>query len=182
MRCCNVQARTGTPCGVPRPRSRPRSPGFLGEHLDWIDKQVVGRTRGDADDLVREVVLGAIRRLCDGRRAVPNKLKYSLRGFAVADAVRYEMGEILLRNDVIGELGVWERFTNQYSMNECVSKEIGSILRQAKLSNPNRSASQRLWGCWIVIGLCRLMLMCWAGYGLRRVKHKIGSRMICELV
>ena len=92
--------------------------------------------RSDEADLVRTVALGAFAELCKRPLGVPNGLKEPLRGFADADAVRYELCQALLGDGVATKLGAWVRFTNRYSGHICVSNKIGNILRQADLSHP----------------------------------------------
>ena len=101
-----------------------------------LTKGWLGRPRSDGGNLAREVALSALRRLCDRSNAVPNGLKRPLRAFTDAGKIRYELGEVLLREDVVTELGAWERFTSQFPGHICVSKEIGNILREARLSSP----------------------------------------------
>ena len=104
---------------------------WLGLTKGWLK-----RHRGDGEDLVREVALGALTRLCDRARAVPNGLEGPLRQFSDAREIRYELRGILLSEDVGSELGAWERFTNRYPGKICVSGEIANILREADLQTP----------------------------------------------
>ena len=92
--------------------------------------------RGDGAELVRAVALGALTRLSERPIAVPNGLAGSLRGFSQAGEIRYELSEALLQEDVGAKLGAWTRFTTRYPSPNCVSKEIGDILREAKIANP----------------------------------------------
>ena len=95
-----------------------------------------GCSRGDGEDLAREAALGVLIQLCKHPHAIPNGLKGSLRHFSDASEIRCELSGVLLREDVGEELGAWERFTNRYPARKCVSKEIGSILREAALCSP----------------------------------------------
>lgn len=97
-----------------------------------LTKECLKRTRNDGEELAREVVLGALARLCKHPRAVPNGLMGPLRGFSDATKIRYELSGVLLRKDVSEELGAWEHFTNRYPAGECVSGEIANILREAE--------------------------------------------------
>ena len=104
---------------------------WLGLTKGWLR-----RHRGDGEDLVREVALSALARLCDRPRAVPNGLKGPLREFSDAGEIRYELRGMLPRENVSEELGAWERFTNRYPGRRCVSGEIANILREADLRTP----------------------------------------------
>ena len=104
------------------------------------------RPRRNGEDLAREVVLGALVRLCQRPRAIPNGLKGSLRGFSDAGDIHYELKGVLLREDVGEEIGAWKRFTNRYPARQCVSKEIGSILREADLCSPQSLGLSALAG------------------------------------
>ena len=104
---------------------------WLGLTKGWLK-----RHRGDEEDLVREVALAAITRLCDRPCAVPNGLKGPLRQFSDAREIRYELRGTLLSENVGSELGAWERFTNRYPSKICVSGGIANILREADLQTP----------------------------------------------
>ena len=73
---------------------------WLGLTKGWLR-----RTANDRADLVREVTLGALARLCDRPCPVPNGLQGPLRGFTDAKAIRYELSEVLLREEVSAALG-----------------------------------------------------------------------------
>lgn len=89
--------------------------------------------RSDGKDLAREAALAALARLWECPRAVPNGLKKSLRDFSDAHEIRYELSEVLLREDVGEVLIAWERFTSRYPIPHCASTEIANILREADL-------------------------------------------------
>ena len=110
--------------------------GFWESVWSGLTKGWLRRTRRDGEDLSREAALGALARLCKHPRAIPNGLKGSLRGFSDASDIHYELSGVLLREDVGEKLSAWERFTNRYPARKCVSKEIGSILREADLCRP----------------------------------------------
>ena len=105
-----------------------------------LTKGWLTRSPRDRNDLTRKVALGALDQLRKRPRAIPNGLKGSLRSFADAGEIRYELSGVLLQEDVGEELSTWKRFRSSYPANECVSKEIGSILREvtrdAKLGSP----------------------------------------------
>ena len=111
-----------------------------------LTKGWLGRGGGNGTDLVREVVLGTLIRLCERPRVVPNGLKGSLREFTGAKQIRYELSGVLLHEDVCGMLCAWDRFTNHYGGHMCVSKEIGDILRQADLCHPRTIGLSALVG------------------------------------
>ena len=111
--------------------------------LDFWESIWLGLAKGclrpsysDGVDLAREVMLGALVRLCAGRRPVPNGLPGPLRDFVDAGQVRYELSGVLLREEVATELAAWARFTDRYPEQICVSKEIGDTLRRADVSRP----------------------------------------------
>ena len=110
--------------------------GFWESVWSGLTKGWLRRPRRDGEDLSREAALGALARLCKHSRAVPNGLKGSLRCFSEAGDIHYELSGVLLREDVGEELGAWDRFTNRYPASQCVSKEIGSILREVDLYRP----------------------------------------------
>ena len=80
--------------------------------------------------------MGAFAQLCKHPLAVPNGLKETLRSFADAGAVRYELCQVLLGDGIATRLGAWARFTARYPGHICVCKKIADILRQADLSHP----------------------------------------------
>ena len=111
-----------------------------------LTKGCLRRTANDRADLVREVTLGALARLCDRPCPVPNGLQGPLRGFTDAKAIRYELSEVLLREEVSAALGVWNRFTARYPGPSFVSREIGDIVRRAKLGSPQTLGLSALVG------------------------------------
>ena len=114
----------------------------------WIGltKGWLRRSRRDGKELAREAALAALAQLCRNPDAVPNGLKGSLRSFSDAGKVRYELNGILLRVDVGEEMGAWERFTDRYPARQCVSREIGSVLREADLCRPQSLGLSALAG------------------------------------
>jgi len=111
-----------------------------------LTKQWLRRRRSDGTDLTRAVALGVLARLSQRPKAVPNGLMGPLRAFADAGEIRYELGGGLLQKDVAAKLGVWARFTSRYPAQICVSKEIGDILREAKVANPQLLSLSALVG------------------------------------
>ena len=122
------------------------APGFWESVWSGLTKGWLRHPRRDGEDLAREAALGALARLCQHPRTVPNGLKGSLRCFSEAGEIRYELSGVLLREDVGEELGAWGRFTNRYPASQCVSKEIGGILREADLCNPQSLGLSALAG------------------------------------
>ena len=120
--------------------------GFWESVWSGLTKGWLRRPRRDGEYLSREAALSALARLCKHPRAIPNGLKGSLRGFSDVGDIHYELSGVLLREDVGEKLGAWERFTNRYPARQCVSKEIGSILREAKLCNPQSLGLSALVG------------------------------------
>ena len=122
----------------------------LAADLDALDlwKSVwLGLTRGwrsNGSGLEREVAAHVLAGLCKFQDAVPNGLSGSLRGFSNAVDTRYMLSEVLLREDVGATLCAWSRFTARCSGRNCVSMEIGNILRDADLSNPETLDLSRL--------------------------------------
>ena len=121
--------------------------------LDFWESVWLGLTRGwlprprqNGEELARAVALGALTRLCNRQCAVPNGLKGSLCRFSGAGEIRYELSGVLLREDVGEQLGAWERFTNRYPAGECVSGEIGNILREAESCRPRSIGLSALAG------------------------------------
>ena len=114
---------------------------WLGLTRGWLR-----RTPGDGAVLVEEVALGALTRLCDRPRPVPNGLQGSLRGYSDAKAIRYELSGVLLHEEVSAALGTWNRFTARYPGHSSVSKEIGDIVRRAKLGSPQALGLSALVG------------------------------------
>ena len=101
-----------------------------------LTKACLRYSGGDGTGLVRAVALGALARLCERPRAVPNGLARPLRGFADAGEVRYALSRVLLSEEVATTLGAWTRFTDRYSERNCVSQEIADILCEANLCHP----------------------------------------------
>ena len=114
---------------------------WLGLTRRWLP-----RTPGDGAELVEEVALGALTRLCKWPRPVPNGLQRPLRGFSDAKAIRYELSGVLLREEVSAALVTWNRFTARYPGHSSVSKEIGDIVRRAKLGSPQTLSLSALVG------------------------------------
>ena len=104
------------------------------------------RAGGDGKDLVREVALSALAQLCERPRAIPNGLRGSLREFTDASRIRYELSDVLLREDVGAILSAWTRFTDRYPGCRCVSREIGNILHEAGLCHPRSIGFPALLG------------------------------------
>ena len=107
--------------------------------LDFWESVWLGLTKGwrsSGSDLAREVVSSALARLCELPQSVPNGLNGSLRSFCSSGEIRYVLGEMLLRADIEEMLNSWPRFTVLGSGRNCVSAEIGNILRSAKLCAP----------------------------------------------
>ena len=120
--------------------------GFWESVWSGLTNRWLRSPRRNGEDLAREVVLGALARLCQRPRAIPNGLKGSLRGFSDAGEIRYELRGVLLREDVGEEIGAWKRFTNRYPARQCVSEEIGRILREADLCSPRSLGLSALAG------------------------------------
>ncbi len=121
--------------------------------LDFWESIWSGLTKGwlrrphrDGVDLAREVALGVLTRLSARSRAVPNGLKGSLRGFSDAGEIRFQLSEVLLQADVGELMGAWKRFAKRYPGETCVSKEIGDILREAGLCEPQSLGLSALVG------------------------------------
>lgn len=95
-------------------------------------------TRRDnrAGALAWAAALATLARLCRFPSAIPNGLAGALRRFSNAGDIRYELTGVLSRKDVSEVVGKWARFADRYPAHECVSKEIGSILREADLRKP----------------------------------------------
>ena len=110
--------------------------GFWESIWFGLTKGWLRHRRGDGAELARKVVLGALTRLSERAMAVPNGLDGSLRGFSDASEIRFELSGALLQEDVAAKLEAWTRFTTRYPGHICVSKEIGDILRETKLANP----------------------------------------------
>ena len=104
------------------------------------------RAGGGGKDLVREVALSALAQLCERPRAIPNGLRGSLREFTDASRIRYELSDVLLREDVGAILSAWTRFTDRYPGCRCVSREIGNILHEAGLCHPRSIGFPALLG------------------------------------
>ena len=96
-----------------------------------LTRRCLRARRGSSEGLAREVALGALARLCDWDCSVPNGLKGPLRQFTDASAIRYELGGLLLRDDVATELAAWERFSTKFPGRKCVSDAIARILKEA---------------------------------------------------
>ena len=111
-----------------------------------LTARCLGPGGSDGADLVRSVIFGTLAQLSKRPLAVANGLKEPLRSFADADAVRYQLCQVLLGDGVATKLGAWVRFTNRYSGHICVSKKIGNILRQADLSHPKSLGLPELVG------------------------------------
>lgn len=110
--------------------------GFWESMWFGLTKGWLRRRRSDGAELARSVVLGALTRLSERPMAVPNGLAGALRGFSNASDIRYELSGALLQEDVVAKLGAWTRFASRYPGHLCVSTEIGDIVREAKLANP----------------------------------------------
>ncbi len=96
----------------------------------------LSRPQGNGVGLVREVALGALGQLAQYQHAIPNGLGGVLRGFTDAREIRYELSGVLRLERVGATLGAWTRFTDRYSRHNCVSSEIGDILRRADVCDP----------------------------------------------
>ena len=107
--------------------------------LDFWESVWFGLTKGwqgREATLEREVVLGVLARLCKCSNAVPNGLNGSLRAFSNASDIRYMLSEVLRGEDIGATLGAWTRFAHRCSGRNCVSMEIGKVLRDAGLRSP----------------------------------------------
>ena len=100
----------------------------------WLG--VMKGCRGSGSDLACEVALGVIAQLCERPNAVPNGLSGSLRRFSNAGDIRYMLSKVLLQENIGTVLSAWPRFAARYSGRNCVSMEIGDVLRDAGLSSP----------------------------------------------
>ena len=120
--------------------------GFWESVWSGLTKGWLRRPRGDGAQLAREAALGALTRLSAHARAVPNGLAGSLRGFSNASEIRYELSGGLLKEHVSAKLGDWARFTARYPKDICVSKDMGDIVREAKLANPQTLGLSALMG------------------------------------
>ena len=111
-----------------------------------LTARCLGPGSSDGADLVRSVIFGALAQLSKRPLAVANGLKEPLRRFTNADAVRYELCQVLLGDGVATKLSAWVRFTDRCSGHICVSKKIGNILRQADLGHPKTFGLPELVG------------------------------------
>lgn len=102
----------------------------------WLGLTKGWHGRSEGADIARGVAVAALARLAQQPGALPNGLQGPLRAFSDAGTVRYELSEALLQDGVTEKLHAWPRFLERFPAESCVSKEIGAVLREAKVASP----------------------------------------------